>query len=78
MSAARGDRKPCTRNGCLGTMRFGGEPLPNRPTMGATDGERGWNCSENAEHFQQESRESRGAPAGPGPKRASGNALLFR
>jgi hypothetical protein len=52
MSAARGDSKPCTRNGCLGTMQFGRESLPHGPTMRATDGKRGWNCSENAEHFQ--------------------------
>jgi hypothetical protein len=52
MSAARGDRKPCTRNGCPGTMQFGREPLPHGPTMRATDGERGWNCSKSAEHFQ--------------------------
>jgi hypothetical protein len=51
-AAARGDRKPCTRNECLGTMQFGREPLANGPTMRAADGERGWNCSENAEHFQ--------------------------
>ena len=52
MSAARGDRKPCTRHGCLGTMQFGREPLPHGPTLRAADGERGWNCSETAEHFQ--------------------------
>ena len=52
MSAARGDRKPCTRDGCSGTMQFGREPLPTRPTMRAADGERGWICSEKAEHFQ--------------------------
>jgi len=55
MSAARGDRKPCTRQGCLGTMQFGRERLPHGPTLRATDGERGWICSEKAEHFQLES-----------------------
>ena len=55
MSAARGDRKPCTRNGCLGTMQFGREPLPQSPTMRAADGRRGWICSAIAEHFQLES-----------------------
>jgi hypothetical protein len=52
MSAARGDRKPCTRTGCPGTMQFGREPLPARPTMTTVDGERGWVCSEKTEHFQ--------------------------
>ena len=52
MSAARGDRKPCTRSGCLGTMQFGREPLSNGPTINQPYGERGWNCSEKAEHFQ--------------------------
>lgn len=52
MSAARGDRKPCTRTGCLGTMQFGREPLSNGPTINEPYGERGWNCSEKAEHFQ--------------------------
>jgi hypothetical protein len=52
MSAARGDRKPCTRTGCPGTMQFGREPLPARPAMTTVDGERGWVCSEKAEHFQ--------------------------
>jgi hypothetical protein len=52
MSAARGDRKPCTRMGCPGTMQFGREPLPARPTITTADGERGWVCSEKAEHFQ--------------------------
>ena len=52
MSAARGDRKPCTRTGCLGTMQFGREPLSNGPTISQAYGERGWNCSEKAEHFQ--------------------------
>ena len=55
MAAARGDRKPCTRNGCLGTMQFGREPLPQGPTMRAADGQRGWICSAKAEHFQLES-----------------------
>ena len=55
MSAARGDRKPCTRRACPGTMQFGRQPLPNGPTLGAADGERGWICSEQAEHFQLES-----------------------
>lgn len=52
MSAARGDRKPCTRTGCSGTMQFGREPLPSGPAITAVDGERGWVCTEKAEHFQ--------------------------
>lgn len=52
MSAARGDRKPCTRRGCSGTMQFGREPLPKTPEMMTADGERGWVCSTHPEHFQ--------------------------
>lgn len=51
MSAARGDRKPCTRSGCSGTMQFGREALPKTPEMMTADGERGWLCSDNPEHF---------------------------
>ena len=58
MSAARGDTKPCTRVGCLGTMRFGREPLLQGPAMTAADGERGWVCSERVAHFQRESERS--------------------
>jgi hypothetical protein len=52
MSAARGDRKPCTRSGCSGTMQFGREPLPKTPEMMTADGERGWVCSKYTGHFQ--------------------------
>jgi hypothetical protein len=52
MSAARGDRKPCTRSGCSGTMQFGREPLPKTPEMMTADGERGWVCKDAPEHFQ--------------------------
>ena len=55
MSAARGDQKPCTRTACAGTMQFGREPLARGPAMRAVDGERGWVCSEKADHFQRES-----------------------
>ena len=52
MSAARGDSKPCTRTGCLGTMQFGREPVSNGPSINQAYGDRGWNCSEKSEHFQ--------------------------
>jgi hypothetical protein len=52
MSAARGDRKPCSRTGCPGTMQFGRQPLPKTPTMMTADGERGWVCSKKVEHFE--------------------------
>jgi hypothetical protein len=58
MSAARGDRKPCIRTACPGTMQFGREPSPRGPAMTAEDGERGWVCSEKAEHFQRASERS--------------------
>ena len=58
MSAARGDRKPCTRTACSGTMQFGREPVSGGPATRATDGERGWVCSEQAAHFQRESERS--------------------
>jgi hypothetical protein len=52
MASARGDRKPCTRAECSGTMQFGREPkLPVSFAMTA-DGGRGWVCSENPAHFQ--------------------------
>lgn len=53
MSSARGDQKPCIRDGCSGTMQFGREPLPPRPAERASEGERGWVCSERPEHFQR-------------------------
>lgn len=55
MAAARGDRRPCTRTGCSGTMQFGREPLPPGPTTRAVEGERGWNCSADSGHFQRAS-----------------------
>jgi hypothetical protein len=58
MSAARGDRKPCIRTACPGTMQFDREPLPNGPATRAADGERGWVCSENVDHFQRASERS--------------------
>ena len=33
-------------------MQFGREPLPKTPEMMTADGERGWICSDHAEHFQ--------------------------
>jgi hypothetical protein len=62
MSAARGDRKPCTRTACSGTMQFGREPLPEGPATRSKDGERGWVCSETAGHFQGESERSASEP----------------
>ncbi len=64
MAAARGDRKPCTRNGCSGTMQFGREPVSHGPTAGASDGERGWICSARTDHFQREFEQSGAARAG--------------
>jgi hypothetical protein len=43
-------------------MQFGREPLPARPTMTTVDGERGWVCSEKAEHFQLASERSTSDP----------------
>jgi hypothetical protein len=62
MAAARGDQKPCTHPGCSGTMQFGREPLPKTPSMMTADGERGWVCSEKAEHFQLASERSTSSP----------------
>ena len=55
--SARGDTKPCTRTACSGTMQFGREPLPKGPGTRATDGERGWVCSDKGAHFQRESEQ---------------------
>jgi hypothetical protein len=52
MSAARGDRKPCTHSGCSGTMQFGREPRPRTAAMITADGAPGWVCSTHASHFQ--------------------------
>ena len=52
MSAARGDRKPCTRTPCAGTMQFSREPLPLPASGVSVDGQRGWVCSESPGHFQ--------------------------
>lgn len=54
MSAARGDRKPCTLTHCSGTMQFGREPMRAAPGRSAPDGDRGWLCSQNRDHFQRE------------------------
>lgn len=51
MAAARGDRKPCTHADCAGTMQFGREPLPQTSSAMGVEGERGWACSDNPEHF---------------------------
>lgn len=64
MAAARGDTKPCTRKGCSGTMQFGRESLSHGPTVRVADGERGWNCSAQSDHFQRESEQSGPARAG--------------
>ena len=62
MSAARGDRKPCTHADCSGTMQFGREPL--RKTSDPTaEAERGWVCSEKLEHFQRAGDPQRREPA---------------
>ena len=54
MSAARGDRKPCTHPRCPGTMQFGREPLA--ASAGSTaHGALGWVCGENPDHFKRAS-----------------------
>ena len=66
MASARGDRKPCTRPDCPGTMQFGREQLPQVPPAQPLDGERGWICSERPEHFQSALERSRKeTPASP-------------
>lgn len=49
--AARGDRKPCTHAECAGTMQFSREPLPHTSSAMSVEGERGWACTDNPEHF---------------------------
>jgi hypothetical protein len=71
MSAARGDRKPCTRSGCSGTMQFSRQPLPKTPEMMTADGERGWVCSEHAEHFQLGAERATSEPIGRNAAHAS-------
>lgn len=51
MSAARGDRKPCSEARCTGTMQFGREPHSGGETV-ASGGSRGWVCSSDSGHFR--------------------------
>jgi hypothetical protein len=51
MPPARGDRKPCTRTACSGTMQFGREPLLQTSSAMRPDTKLGWICSENPSHF---------------------------
>jgi hypothetical protein len=51
MAPARGDRKPCTHAECAGTMQFGRELLRQTSSALAVDGEPGWVCSDDPEHF---------------------------
>jgi hypothetical protein len=62
MPPARGDTKPCIRTDCTGTMQFAREPgrlavdprePDHHPLPGASDGDRGWVCSAEPQHFQR-------------------------
>jgi hypothetical protein len=62
MPASRGDRKPCTADGCTGTMQFG-RLSNNEPATAAAAATRGvarpkhdptgWVCSKIPAHFRQ-------------------------
>ena len=59
MPAARGDRKPCTHIGCLGTLQFGREapsdrrvPAEAKPDWSEPTGTLGWRCTEGPAHFR--------------------------
>jgi hypothetical protein len=60
MHPARGDRKPCSIVGCVGTMQFGrrlqnvsrttgGAPAPPTSSLDAP----GWICSKEPGHFRE-------------------------
>lgn len=60
MLPARGDTRPCTSAGCLGTMQFGRESLNDarrgpgiaRASAAALD-PMGWICSKEPDHFRK-------------------------
>jgi len=49
---APGSRLPCTRTGCPGTMKFGGDPVGHMQTAELAYAERAWVCSDRAGHAQ--------------------------
>ena len=59
MAPARGDLRPCTDAGCLGTMQFGrvsenDARRGNAPTVSASAQDpMGWICSKDPDHFRQ-------------------------
>jgi hypothetical protein len=61
MLPARGDTRPCTSSGCVGTMQFGRESLNEaRRAQGAAPSAfaaahdtMGWICSKEPEHFRK-------------------------
>ena len=60
MHPSRGDRKPCSVEGCGGTMQFGrrrqnagaGAGAAPKPSPAALD-DAGWFCSSDADHFRE-------------------------
>ena len=61
MPSERGDTKPCTAVGCVGTMQFGrrremetrvSAPDPASTNVGLDD--KGWVCSTEPAHFRKE------------------------
>jgi hypothetical protein len=51
ITAARGDTRPCVREGCVGMMQFGREPVQSIGAVTTFAGVRGWVCSMTPEHF---------------------------
>jgi hypothetical protein len=59
---ARGDSRPCTLTGCLGTMQFARESdndarrapgtVPLAPAAAAAHDRMGWMCSTEPDHFR--------------------------
>ena len=47
---APGSSLPCTRTGCPGTMKLGGDPVGHAQAAELADAERAWVCSERAGH----------------------------
>ena len=50
-SAARGDTRPCIKDGCQGQMQFGRRPSVSATGAAVNTGDPGWVCSASPAHF---------------------------
>ena len=61
--AARGDTRPCSRDGCEGLMQYGREPERAGSVMDPAAGILGWVCNRTPEHFTTVTAGFTSAPA---------------